>query len=304
MTTSSSSTRTRGRLPGLAVRGWLSTELPCGLRERSGAGPARRLNVQRLDWAPEMKLRLPPRTEGPLAILDRQHAAFGVPPGLGVLRSPADELDLGPERHLSSPFRAQPLRFPCCVYSAGPRVGKVRSRALPDRALSALLVGTWRFVGKTAPPRPLTARQSAVVRLVADGLSNRQIAQRLGISENGVKRHLSNLFGRYDVESRAALVHQALGANSEEERLFGLLRSTLADVLGQPATDVLLRRAAGSAALPDEAPDGDATRVPLPRLLEHLWRVLFATTGDVVTRRLERAGFHGGPPTRMEERQP
>lgn len=159
-------------------------------------------------------------------------------------------------------------------------------------------------MGKTTPHRPLTARQSAVVRLVADGLSNRQIAERLGISENGVKRHLSNLFTRYDVESRAALVHQALGANSDEERLFELLRSTLADVLGQPATDVLLRRAAGTAGLPDKAPDGDTTRVTMPDLLERLWRVLFATTGEVVTRRLERAGFHGGPHTRMEERQP
>lgn len=159
-------------------------------------------------------------------------------------------------------------------------------------------------MGKTALHRPLTARQSTVVRLVADGLSNRQIAERMGISENGVKRHLSNLFARYDVESRAALVHQALGANSEEERLFGLLRSTLADVLGQPATDVLLRRAAGTAGLPDAAPDGDTTRATMPELLERLWKVLFATTGGVVTRRLERAGFHSGPGTRMEERQP
>ena len=158
-------------------------------------------------------------------------------------------------------------------------------------------------MGKTAPSRPPTARQSAVIRLVADGLSNRQIAERLGISENGVKRHLSNLFARYHVESRAALVHQALGANSDEERLFGLLRSTLADVLGQPATDVLLRRAAGAAGLPDEAPVGDKTRVTMPELLERLWRVLFATTGEVVTRRLERAGFHGGPRTAMEETQ-
>ena len=157
-------------------------------------------------------------------------------------------------------------------------------------------------MSKTAPPRPLTARQSAVVSLVADGLSNRQIAERLGISENGVKRHLSNLFTRYDVESRAALVHQALGANSEEERLFGLLRSTLADVLGQPATDVLLRRAAGTAGLPDKAPDGDTTRVTLAELLERLWRVLFATTGEVVTRRLERAGFGSGPRNRMEDK--
>lgn len=159
-------------------------------------------------------------------------------------------------------------------------------------------------MGKSAPDRPLTARQSAVVQFVADGLSNRQIAERLRISENGVKRHLSNLFARYEVESRAALVHQALGANSQEEKLFGLLRSTLADVLGQPATDVLLQRAAGNAGLPDQTPSGDMTRITMPELLEHLWRVLFATTGEVVTRRLERAGFQSGPRTQLQERQP
>ncbi len=141
-----------------------------------------------------------------------------------------------------------------------------------------------------------------MLRFVAGGLSNKQIADRMGISENGVKRHLASLFTKYQVESRAALVHQAFGA-SDEAKLFELLRNTLADVLGQPATDVLLRRAAGPAVrFPNEAPDGDTASVPLPELLGRLWNVLFATTGDVVARRLERAGFHHEQGASMEER--
>jgi len=150
---------------------------------------------------------------------------------------------------------------------------------------------------KTQAAPQLTARQHEVVRLVAEGLSNKQIGDRMDISENGVKRHLAGLFAKYGVESRAALVHHAapaLGDVSEDAKLFQLLRKTLADVLGQPATDVLLRRAAGrDRPFPGEARDGDAASVPLSELMDRLWTILFAMTGDVVVRKLEHAGFAG-----------
>ena len=215
-----------------------------------------------------------------------------------------------PERDILDQYLYEVSTYPLLKGTEEIEVAR-RIRAGDPDALQELVQRNLRFVISVA--KKYQNRGMPLIDLIGEGMTNRQIAERLGISENGVKRHLSNLFTRYDVESRAALVHQALGANSEEERLFGLLRSTLADVLGQPATDVLLRRAAGTAALPDEASeirisnawtDGDTTRVTMPELLEQLWRVLFATTGEVVTRRLERAGFHSGPGTRMEERQP
>lgn len=149
-------------------------------------------------------------------------------------------------------------------------------------------------------PRPLTERQCVVLRLVEDGLSNRQIADRLGISENGVKRHIASLFARYGVESRAALVYRAL-ANGEDERLVALVRSTLADVLGQPATDVLIRRAAGTARLPGEIPTGDERSIPIAELLAGLWQGLFASTARWSPRRQQRAGFAGGSLSPTEE---
>jgi DNA-binding NarL/FixJ family response regulator len=50
----------------------------------------------------------------------------------------------------------------------------------------------------------LTARELEVLRLVAGGQTNRAIAQRLFISEKTVARHLSNIFAKLDVPSRAA----------------------------------------------------------------------------------------------------
>lgn len=60
------------------------------------------------------------------------------------------------------------------------------------------------------PGEPLTAREQQVLRLVADGLTNRDIAQRLGISENTVKNHLKNILAKLHAENRTQLVRFAL----------------------------------------------------------------------------------------------
>jgi DNA-binding CsgD family transcriptional regulator/thioredoxin-like negative regulator of GroEL len=62
------------------------------------------------------------------------------------------------------------------------------------------LIGT---PGVDAKPR-LTARQVEILRLVASGLSNGQIAAKLKLSEHTVKRHVANLLLRLDLPSRAA----------------------------------------------------------------------------------------------------
>lgn len=50
----------------------------------------------------------------------------------------------------------------------------------------------------------LTAREVEVLRLVSTGLTNRAIANRLSLSEKTVARHLSNIFGKLGLSSRAA----------------------------------------------------------------------------------------------------
>ena len=50
----------------------------------------------------------------------------------------------------------------------------------------------------------LTARELEVLRLVSTGLTNRAIGARLSLSEKTVARHLSNIFGKLGLSTRAA----------------------------------------------------------------------------------------------------
>ena len=57
---------------------------------------------------------------------------------------------------------------------------------------------------KPAEPAQLTARESEVVGLIADGKSNAAIAAELRLSEHTVKRHVANILLKLDLPSRAA----------------------------------------------------------------------------------------------------
>jgi DNA-binding CsgD family transcriptional regulator len=56
----------------------------------------------------------------------------------------------------------------------------------------------------------LTPRQKDLLRLLAAGYTNTQIARRLGISEGTVRTHLENIYERLHVSSRTAAVTRAL----------------------------------------------------------------------------------------------
>jgi DNA-binding NarL/FixJ family response regulator len=55
----------------------------------------------------------------------------------------------------------------------------------------------------------LTVRQTEILRLVASGLTNRDIAERLVLSEHTVKRHVANILSRLGLPSRAAAATHA-----------------------------------------------------------------------------------------------
>ena len=68
------------------------------------------------------------------------------------------------------------------------------------RAARELL--TARSGGGATATTELTPRETEVLRLVRQGLANKQIARRLGISERTVKAHLTSVFARIGVSDR------------------------------------------------------------------------------------------------------
>ena len=57
---------------------------------------------------------------------------------------------------------------------------------------------------------PLTGREKEVLALILEGKSNRDIAIDLFITENTVKTHIRNIFSKYQVDSRTALISMLL----------------------------------------------------------------------------------------------
>ena len=62
-----------------------------------------------------------------------------------------------------------------------------------------------------SPIESLTAREREVLQWMAEGLANKQIALKLGISEHTVKFHLSSLYAKLNVSSRTEAVKRGLG---------------------------------------------------------------------------------------------
>jgi DNA-binding CsgD family transcriptional regulator len=83
-----------------------------------------------------------------------------------------------------------------------------------DRAVLTLLVPhldqAYRDTQRRRHPVPrLTPRQTGLLRLVAAGHTNTQIARRLGITAGTVRTHLENIYERLGVSSRTAAVTRA-----------------------------------------------------------------------------------------------
>jgi two-component system, NarL family, nitrate/nitrite response regulator NarL len=88
------------------------------------------------------------------------------------------------------------------------------SAALHATALGLVVVEE-AFAGPLARPRPraelaepLTPREGEVLALLVEGLSNKQIASRLGISEHTAKFHVNAILGKLGAQSRSEAIVQ------------------------------------------------------------------------------------------------
>jgi DNA-binding CsgD family transcriptional regulator len=131
-------------------------------------------------------------------------------------------------------WRNQPMYVDC--FRRGPRTSYELMMALPDGAGRQLRLLCWRFSGRDFTERErfdlqlllphieatyrrgerqrstpeITARQRELLEFVADGYTNRQVGQRMGLSEGTVRTHLNNIYARLGVQSRTEAVTRVL----------------------------------------------------------------------------------------------
>jgi LuxR family transcriptional regulator, maltose regulon positive regulatory protein len=90
------------------------------------------------------------------------------------------------------------------------RIGAVGERARAEALLRRLEETVADRTGDEATTAGLTRRELEILRLVAQGLSDKEAASTLGLSEHTVHRHISNVLNKLDVPSRTAAVAQAV----------------------------------------------------------------------------------------------
>ena len=129
----------------------------------------------------------------------------------------AELLDLVPILLLSS--EPDPAIFNRILHA---RIGgMLQTDASPEQivqAIKSVASGLMIFDSALVPQRPdqdrlaepLTPRESEVLRLLADGLGNKEIAMRLGISEHTIKFHIRSILGKLGASSRTEAVSRGL----------------------------------------------------------------------------------------------
>lgn len=93
-----------------------------------------------------------------------------------------------------------------CVYQGQVWAGSAELRFM----LEALVDDGRQVTSSFASARPLSKREEQITRLVAEGYSNRQISERLRLSEHTIKNYLFRVFEKLGVSTRVGLTLYAL----------------------------------------------------------------------------------------------
>lgn len=81
--------------------------------------------------------------------------------------------------------------------------------SLPAGELRGIVSALERHTARKHSRAPLTERELSVLRLIARGFSNREVARELGLSESTVKTHVSRMLGKLKLRRRTQLAAQA-----------------------------------------------------------------------------------------------
>jgi DNA-binding NarL/FixJ family response regulator len=126
--------------------------------------------------------------------------------GLGRVYDRTGERDEAIRQLRSARMLAAEIGNPWQHTAAGAALAEVTGA---DRSIQRGPAGT-RPASATALPAGLTSRQSDVLRLLATGLSNKQIAAELYLSTATVERHLATIYRNLGLRSRVAAARFAL----------------------------------------------------------------------------------------------
>jgi DNA-binding NarL/FixJ family response regulator len=121
-------------------------------------------------------------------------------------------------------FNDAPFRLLCrCITSVARGQVWINSQQMHFLLDALSQVPALRVVNVNGKPL-LTPREEQVVALVADGLSNREVAGELGLSEHTIKKYMLRIFDKLGVSTRVELVLYALsnGENRPAEWLPGI----------------------------------------------------------------------------------
>ncbi len=156
-----------------------------------------------------LDVRMP--RKGGIDVLRALQADGGAPPAILLTTFDDDEVLLegmkaGARGYLLKDVSLEQLTGAIRMVAAG---GTVIRPAITERVLRGL-EHVRRDFDALSPPDPLTKREVEILRLMAGGYSNREIADALGTAEGTVKNHASSILSKLGVRDRTRAVLKAL----------------------------------------------------------------------------------------------
>ncbi len=156
-----------------------------------------------------LDIRMPKKSG--LDLLREMHAAGDLPPTILLTTFDDDEALLdgvkaGARGYLLKDVSLEQLSEAIRAVAAG---GTLIRPVVTERVMRGL-EHVRRDFDALSPPDPLTKREVEVLRLMAGGYSNREIADALGTAEGTVKNHASSVLSKLGVRDRTRAVLKAL----------------------------------------------------------------------------------------------